>query len=68
MLTEKAIKEVIAECDRFKKRAQAVLERAKHDEYFNRYAWNGFAGFRETAALKRASLDLTIILADLRRR
>lgn len=50
---------------RFVSAVKAVRDRRLKDEYFDKYM--GVVGFRETAALRRASMDLTRALADLRR-
>ena len=42
-------------------------KRLHSDEYFSRYVGIG-VGFKETAALRRASMDLTRELTKLRRR
>ena len=51
---------------RFLRALHAVRDRADKDEYFARHI--GIVGYRETGALRRASMDLTRALADLRRR
>jgi len=51
----------IDESRRFIRNAEAAKKRLKEDQYA------GFSGSKETAAAKRASLDLTRALADLRK-
>lgn len=53
------------EARRFLARMDELQRRANDDEAFFRYI--DITGGKETAAVKRASLDLTRALADLRR-
>jgi len=59
------IDEAIMEAKRFLKRAAAFKCRIKTDEQFSRF-WH-ITGGKETAALKRSSLDLTRALSAMRR-
>jgi len=52
----------IDESRRFIRKAEAARKRLKED---NKYG--GFSGSKETAAAKRASLDLTRALSDMRK-
>ena len=49
----------------FLKRMDALKKRYNEDEYFRRYL--GIVGGKETAAVKRTSMDLTHALAKLRK-
>ena len=53
------------ECHRFLRAIDALRRRVNEDEHFARYM--GITGGKETAAVKRASLDLTRALAEMRR-
>jgi hypothetical protein len=53
------------EAVRFIARCDELLERHARDEHFRRYM--EITGFKETAAVKRASLDLSRALSELRR-
>ena len=50
---------------RFIARCDELIERHAKDAHFRRYM--EITGFKETAAVKRASLDLSRALSDLRR-
>lgn len=50
---------------RFLARCDELIERYDSDEHFRRYM--EITGFKETAAVKRASIDLSRALSDLRR-
>ena len=54
-----ALKEAEAECKRFLKRAIAARRRVQHDP-------DALYGSKETAAVKRASLDVTRAMSDFR--
>lgn len=56
----KDLKECISEAKRFIKRAKTAKQRIEEDKWL----WKS----KETAAARRASLDLTRALAELRRR
>lgn len=56
------INSVLNEIDRLKKCAHAVLD----DEKTNKYIW--ITGNKLTGALRRSSLDLTRVLAEMRKR
>jgi len=51
----------VEECRRFIYKAEDAKKRLKEDKYA------GISGSKETAAAKRASLDLTRALAELRK-
>lgn len=51
--------------DRFIDAVDAHNIRAGQDDYFRRM--KGITGFKETAAVRRASLDLTRALAEMRK-
>jgi len=51
----------IDESRRFIRKAEAARKRLKEDNF------GGFSGSKETAAAKRASLDLTRALSDMRK-
>lgn len=55
--------EAIHEAERFVKRARVALKRLSHEET---QEWQCM-GTKEVGAMKRASLDLTRALAELRR-
>lgn len=60
-MTEEKLKVAIAEAERFLAKAKALQDRrAKKDLY-------DFQGCKESGAMRRASLDLTRALSDLRR-
>lgn len=61
-LTEKRLDEVLEECKRFEERAKEVRRLILKGKGL--LIW---AGCRETGACRRASLDLSRALADLRR-
>ena len=50
---------------RFLLSVEAMEERERLDEHFRRYL--NIVGFKETAAVRRASLDLTRALAEMRK-
>ena len=50
---------------RFIDAVYAMEDREKNDDHFRRFM--GITGFRETAAIRRASLDLTRALAEMRK-
>jgi hypothetical protein len=56
----KEIQEAIAEVDRFKKRAKATIKRLKADSL-------SIFGSKEMGALKRSSMDVTRLMAEIRR-
>jgi hypothetical protein len=64
-MTITEIDNAVNECTRFLVRAKRAKDRIKRDKA-ERGEWAGTSG-RETAALRRASLDLTMALAELRR-
>ena len=51
--------------ERFITAVDKLHEREAADDYFRRYM--GATGFKETAAVRRASLDLTRALAEMRK-
>lgn len=55
-----ALTEAIQEAERFVKKAELARERLINDDF----AW---VGTKETGAAKRASMDLTRVLVDVRR-
>jgi hypothetical protein len=59
-VTLKQVNDCVKEAHRFLDKARAVVQRVDENE-------TAFYGCKETAALRRASLDLTRALADLRR-
>lgn len=60
-----AIDEAADAATRFLEAVEAFKEREKEDDYFRRYV--GITGFKETAAIRRASMDLTRALATVRK-
>lgn len=56
------IDEVSAAMDRLSDAIDAFKTREDHDDYFRRYV--DITGFKETAAIRRASMDLTRALAE----
>lgn len=52
--------------ERFIAAVDAMNEREAKDDYFRRYMTTG-TGFKETAAVRRASLDLTRALSEMRK-
>ena len=62
------INTAIEEAQRFLDRAQDAINRHKADEKDGSFPSNGYLGpSRESGALRRASLNLTRALADMRR-
>lgn len=61
-MTDEKLKLTIAEAERFIAAAKALRARRKKDEWIYE-----FSACREGGACRRASLDLTRALADLRR-
>jgi flavin-binding protein dodecin len=61
-MTDEKIKNAIKEAERFIDRAKDALHRLDGDEIAR------ITGTKETAAMKRASLELTRALAEMRRR
>jgi hypothetical protein len=59
------IKEAAEEARRFLRTVDQLEARLKTDPYFNTYVGTG-TGFKETAAVRRASINLTRALADMR--
>lgn len=57
------LKTAMQEAERFLKRAEVLLENSTEDGEFNHFP---FHCFKDSASVKRASLDLTRSLADLR--
>ena len=53
------------EAVRFIARCDELLERHATDEQFRKYM--GITGFKETAAVKRASMDLSRALSEMRK-
>ena len=51
--------------ERFISAVEKLQEREESDDYFRRHM--GMSGFKETAAVRRASLDLTRALSEMRR-
>lgn len=62
-MKQQKLEDAIAEAQRFIVAAEALIERRKEDEWLS-----DWRGCRESGACRRASLDLTRALADLRRR
>lgn len=60
-----AIDEAADAATRFLEAVEAFKEREKEDDHFRRYV--GITGFKETAAIRRASMDLTRALATVRK-
>ena len=56
------IEAAVAEAKRFIARAEALKARRKKDEWLH-----DFQGCKESGAVRRASLDLTAALADMRK-
>jgi len=54
-----------SEALRFIERCDELIERHDKDEHFRRYM--EITGFKETAAVKRASLDLSRALSEMRK-
>jgi len=52
--------------ERFIAAVDAMKEREATDDHFRRYMTTG-TGFKETATIRRASLDLTRALAEMRK-
>jgi hypothetical protein len=59
------VDEAKAAADRFIDAVDAMNLRASSDDYFRRM--KSVTGFKETAAVRRASLDLTRALAEMRK-
>lgn len=59
----KTLKTAMQEAERFLKRAEALLENSTENGEFNYFRFNCS---KDSASVKRASLDLTRSLADLR--
>jgi len=59
-MDEKTLQQCIVEAGRFILKANKAIERLKADKYAS------IIGAKETAAARRASMDLTRALADLR--
>lgn len=57
------LKTAMQEAERFLKRAEALLKNSTEDGEFNHFHFNCS---KDSASVKRASLDLTRALADLR--
>jgi hypothetical protein len=57
--------EVTAAMDRLSDAIDAFKTREEHDDYFRRSC--SYTGFKETAAIRRASMDLTRALTELRK-
>lgn len=53
------------EAERFLERVEALIERHAKDEQFRKYF--EICGHKETAALKRSSMDLTRALSEMRK-
>lgn len=60
--TDDNLKAAITEAERFLTAAKALMARRKKDEWLS-----DWQGCRESGACRRASMDLTRALADLRR-
>lgn len=65
MIDENTVRTAKAEAKRFLERVKALEERSRKDATAINYL--GFCGCSETGAVRRASMDLTRALADLRR-
>ncbi len=59
-MNKKTLEEAVKQAELFLKQAEIIQEHKTAAGYF-------FAGCRETATLRRRSMDLTNSLADLRR-
>lgn len=59
------IEKAKAEARRFLSTVDAYEQRKKHDAYFA--GVGGSSGFKESGAVRRASLDLTRALAEMRK-
>ncbi len=57
------LKTAMQEAERFLKRAEILLKKSTEDGEFKHYRFNSS---KDSASVKRASLDLTRSLADLR--
>lgn len=67
MITDKTLDEALIEIMRTKKALEALRKARKASpERMNGLPWRAFDQVKEHAAAKRASLDLTRKLADLR--
>ena len=60
-MTEESIKRAIEEADRFLRAAKSAQKRIRDDKFAL------ISGSKENGAAKRASLDLTRALAEMRR-
>lgn len=63
-MNKASIVSAATEAHRFLRRVDRYLLRIEKDSHFAKY--NGITGYRETAAVRRASLDLTRALAEMR--
>lgn len=59
------IDDVTSAMDRLIDAIDAFKTREEHDDHFRRFC--GICGFRETAAIRRASMDLTRALSEMRK-
>ena len=64
-LTSTKLADAVNASQAFIDAVEALRERHAKDDYFRRM--HGIVGFKETAAVRRASMTLTRALADLRR-
>jgi len=64
-MEHKSISEAASACERFMDAVEDYELRMSKDANFARYA--GITGFKETAAVRRASMDLTRALAKMRK-
>ena len=65
MMQRYRIDEVSAAMDRLSDAIDAFKTREEHDDHFRRFV--GISAFKETAAIRRASMDLTRALAEMRK-
>lgn len=66
-LENKTLADAVAAAQAFLDAVEALRERQAKDAYFRLNLSLGIVGFRETAAVRRASMTLTRALADVRR-
>jgi len=59
------INNAVALAEAFIAAADAFKDREKTDEYFRQYV--GICGFKETAAIRRASMELSRALTEVRK-
>jgi hypothetical protein len=64
-MKRQTIETAVALAEAFIAAADAFKDREKTDEHFRQYV--GICGFKETAAMKRASMELSRALTEVRR-